>query len=62
LVPPVIEIALPAEMIVPPPVARIEAPFPCIPTAAAAALVVVMLRVPVAVIEPAVPLEAASLA
>ena len=52
LVPPENEIALPAETIVPPPVARIDAPFPCSPTAVAAALVVLTLSVPVAVIEP----------
>ena len=62
LVPPENEIALPAEAIVPPPVARMDAPLPCSPTAVAAALVVLTLSVPVAVIEPAVPLAAASLA
>ena len=61
-VPPRNAIALPAEAIDPPPVAMIDAPLPCSPTAVAAALVVVTLSVPVAVIEPAAPLEAASLA
>ena len=61
-VPPRKSIASPAEAIVPPPVARMEAPLPCSATAAAAALFVWILRVPVAVIEPAVPLEDASLA
>src|SRR5271165_1530840 len=62
LVPPENAIAPPAETIVPPPLARIEAPLPSSPTAVAAALVVLMLRVPVAVITPAEPLEATSLA
>jgi hypothetical protein len=62
LVPPVNSIALPAETIVPPPMARMDAPLPCNPTAAAPAFVVLTLSVPKTVIEPAEPLAAASLA
>ena len=61
-VPPRNLIASPAEAIFPPPVARIEAPFPCSPIAAAAGLVVVTFSVPVAEIEPATPLADATLA
>ena len=61
LFPPRNSIALPAETIDPPPVAMMEAPFPCSATAAVA-FAVVMLSFPVAVIDPAEPLDAASLA
>ena len=61
-VPPRKAIAVPAETIEPPPVASTDAPLPCSPTATAEAFVVLTLSVPVAVIEPAAPLPAASLA
>ena len=61
-VPPRNAMAPPAEAIVPPPGAVIEAPAPCRPIAVAAGLVVVMERGPDIVIEPALPLAAASLA
>ena len=55
-------IALPADVIVPPPVAAIDAPLPLSITAAVEAFVVLMVRVPDAVIVPAEPLEVTSLA
>ena len=61
-VPPRNAIAPPAEAMVPPPVATMEAPAPCRPIAVAPGLVVVTLRGPDIVIEPAPPLPAASLA
>ena len=60
--PPRKSIASPAEAIVPPPVARMDAPLPCSATAVAAAFFVWILSVPETVIEPAAPLEDASLA
>ena len=60
--PPRKSIASPAEAIVPPPVANIDAPAPCSATAAAAAFFVWILSVPETVIDPAAPLEDASLA
>ena len=61
-VPPRNSIASPAEAIFPPPVAVIEALFPCSPIAAAAGSAVVTFSVPVVEIEPATPLADASLA
>lgn len=61
-VPPRNAIARPAEAIVPPPVATIEAPSPLRPIAVAAVLVVMTLRGPDTAIEPALPLLAKSLA
>ncbi len=61
-IPPVKEIALPAVVMTPPPVASTEAPFPCRNTPASEAFVVLMVSAPVAVMAPAEPPAVESLA